>query len=152
MKLIVYASKQGTTEECARILAEHFSDAKLINLASEEANVRDYDTVLIGSAIYAGQIRPKVKKFVEDNAEILNEKRVGIFICGGNDENTKSVIENNFKPILSESVVYENFGYQYDFSKLNFFEKLIIKKVANITESKKEIYNERIEEFSKKVR
>ncbi len=78
--LIVYASKTGTTEKCARILGQNLKDTTIINLtATQNEDINKYDLIIIGSPIRMGMIHKKVKEFISKNMDqdkeikILNE-------------------------------------------------------------------------------
>jgi menaquinone-dependent protoporphyrinogen oxidase len=81
--LIAYATKHGATARCARLLAEKLPDgADLVDLGVGPGPVLEgYDTVLIGGPIYAGRIRPVVRRFCERSRSGLLGRRVGIFVC-----------------------------------------------------------------------
>lgn len=149
-KVIVYASKYGTTKECAIKLSELMSDVDLLDVEKNEVDLSLYETVILGSSIYAGQIRPKMKEFVEGNFEELFKRSIGIFVCGANEEEVDKAVENNYGELASKAKSIAHFGYKYDFDKMKFFEKLIIKKIAKVKTSEKNIYQEKIQQFSKK--
>lgn len=86
--LIVYASKYGCTEKCARLLADQLTGTvELHHLKKDRAkDWSSYDTIVIGGPIYAGQIRKEVTAFCEEHMELLKQKRLGLFICGMQEE------------------------------------------------------------------
>ena len=71
--LIAYATKTGTTRECAERLAGHFEfhDVTLADLEQETPDLSAFDAVVIGSNVRANKIHKKVKQFLEDNAARL---------------------------------------------------------------------------------
>ena len=147
-KVIVYASKYGTTQECATKLSELMEDVNLLDVEKNKVDLSLYETVILGSSIYAGQIRPKMREFIEENLTELSEKNLGIFVCGANEEEIDNAVENNFGELASKAKSIGHFGYKYDFDKMKFFEKLIIKKIAKVKASEKNIYQEKIKKFS----
>lgn len=76
--LIVYSSKYGCTEQCAKILSEELKgEADLINLKNvKDINISKYDTVIIGGSIYIGKIQKEVAGFCAKNLDILKEKKL----------------------------------------------------------------------------
>ena len=57
--LIAYCTNYGTTEKCAKKLANNLSnDTKLVNLkTTKDVDVNEYDAVIIGGSINAEQIQ-----------------------------------------------------------------------------------------------
>ncbi len=88
--LIVYASKTGTTEKCAKEINRQLKDSKIVNISYQNEQIKNYDLIIIGSPIRMGRIDKKIKKFLLNNIEILKLKTVAYFICCGFFENWKS--------------------------------------------------------------
>ena len=57
--LIIYASKTGTTEKCAKNLGTKMENAKVINIYNQTENIDNYDLIVIGSPIRMGIIYKK---------------------------------------------------------------------------------------------
>ncbi|GAA0181489.1 flavodoxin domain-containing protein [Clostridium sediminicola] len=136
--LIVFSTKYGTTEKCAKILKEKLNgDIDLCNLKkTDEVEIFNYDKVIIGGSIYVGQIQKEVKKFCSENLNKLKKKRVGLFICCMNEKSGQEQLNNSFpKELLISAVAKETFGGEFRFSKMNFFEKFIIKTISKKDEN-----------------
>ena len=59
--LIVFSSKYGMVERCAKIIAEKLGGAVLENLRNNsDIKLSDYDTIIIGGSIYSGKIRDEI--------------------------------------------------------------------------------------------
>jgi len=126
--LILYASKYGTTADCAK---------KLASLLKGETEVRDingqsrvdfssFDRIIIGSSVYMGMVNKKIKNFCESNKIELLNKELVIFICSGIPENFNAVIEANFSlEIRSHAIDLTYFGGELELSKMNFMDKTI---------------------------
>ena len=143
--LIVYSSKYGCTEKCADFLSKELKDKPdIINLSL-------YNKVIIGGSIYMGKIQKEVSDFCSKNLEVLKEKQIGLFICGmqeGDSINTE--INQNFpKELIEIATVIKHFGGEFDFSKMGFFEKLIVKIVAKASSNKSNILKDNITNFAK---
>ncbi len=84
--LIAFASKHGMTREYAQLMAEALGkDTKLIDLSKGESkgiDVSSYDTVVLGSSVYAGMVRPALKAFIKTRGSELKAKKLGLFLCG----------------------------------------------------------------------
>lgn len=150
--LIAYSSKHGCTEACARMLAEHL-DGKVDRLNLKEfydVDLGPYDTVVIGSPIYVGKITKEVDSFATNNLAELQQKTVGLFICGMQEEHTiKEELAVNYPEELQEkAVVKEWFGGAYDFNDMNFIERMIIKKVAKTDQDVSNIRKDAIIQFA----
>ena len=133
--LIAYGTKHGTAGECADILAKKLDgEVDVINLKEKTPeNLSGYDKIIVGGSIYAGQIIGEVKSFCTNNLTVLKEKPLGLFlVCMSDDENCiQTTITNSFSPELADHAAAKGgFGGAFHFSKMNFFEKGIIKMVT----------------------
>ena len=57
--LILYESKMGYTEKCARILNRKIQGSDIFDIESNDYNLNDYDKILIGAPIYIGELFSK---------------------------------------------------------------------------------------------
>lgn len=136
--LIVYSTKHGTTEKCAKILKEKINgDVDLYNLKkTEDIKISNYDKIIIGGSIYVGQIQKEVKKFCSENLNKLMEKKVGLFICCMNEKSGEEQLNNSFpQELLANAVAKEVFGGEFRFTKMNFFERFIVKMISKKEEN-----------------
>jgi menaquinone-dependent protoporphyrinogen oxidase len=128
--LIVYASKNGSTEKCAKLLAEKLPDSHLVNLSKSKADISNYDTVIIGSNIRYNNINNSVLEFIKENLDLLMKKKTGIFLCCGFPEKANQYLLHNFpKKLLNKSVSIKCFGGDLKVRPYKLFDKLIIKIV-----------------------
>jgi menaquinone-dependent protoporphyrinogen oxidase len=150
--LIVYASKYGCTEKCARLIAKELNNqADLIDLTKEkDFDISGYDNVIIGGPVYMGKIKKEVSVFCSDNLNELREKRIGLFICGmAEDKAAVAELNQNFPPELLEiAVAKEHLGGEFLLNKMNFMDKVIVKKVSKVTSDKSNIMEDKIHEFA----
>ena len=81
--LIVCATKHGGTEKCANEPKNRLiGQTELVNLKkSVEIDFNDYVAIIIGGSIHAGQIQKRVKRFCSNRFDLLNQKRIGLFVC-----------------------------------------------------------------------
>lgn len=153
--IIIYASKTGTTEKCAKKVANKIENATMIDLNNQGADITDKDLIIIGTPIRMGLINKKVKRFISLNKEILKVKKVAYFICCGFSENYKQYFEQNIpKELLDKAIVYETFGGEMDIEKQKGFDKFITKMVSkNIDENIKiKILDQNIDKFIKAIK
>jgi menaquinone-dependent protoporphyrinogen oxidase len=154
--LIVYATKYGTVQKVANILKEKIKDeVVMINIIKEKVpSLDDYDTVIIGGSIYVGKVQKDLKKFIKGNLPKLLQKRLGLFICAGEAEPvcSKELKEAFPTELYNHALVKEVLGHEFNFVKLNFLDKIILKKIKGITQSYSKLATEKIEEFAKAIR
>jgi menaquinone-dependent protoporphyrinogen oxidase len=134
--LIVYASKYGCTEKCARLISEKLNEkADLCNLEkAKAADISQYDNVIIGGSIYVGRIQKSINEFCVNNLGSLRSKKVGLFVCCMREgEEAAAQLKTAFPEELSNSAAAKDIlGGEIIFGRMNFFDKLIVKKVAKM--------------------
>lgn len=150
--LIIYASKTGTTEKCAKEVNRQLEDSKMVNILNQNEDINIYDLIVVGTPIRMGMIDKNIKKFLISNIETLKSKKVAYFICCGFNENWKSYYEQNIpKDLLDTAIIYDTFGGEMDIQKQKGFDKFITKMVSKDIDKNKEIkiLNENIDRFIK---
>lgn len=150
--IIIYQSRSGTTEKAARLLAEKLNDkVEIINLKKDKTPaIADYSNIIIGGSIRASMIQSGIKKFIEKNMALLSTKKVGLFLCCMEEGETaeKQFKESYPEELRSKALATGFFGGEFDFDRLNFLERGIIKKVSGVTESVSNIKLQAIEDFA----
>lgn len=153
--LIAYSSKYGCTKKCVDLLHKELNgNVDIINLqTSKNIDLSKYDKVIIGGSIYMGMIQKEVKEFCNNNLEILKGKQIGLFICGMQEgESINTEINENFpKELLEASIIKEHFGGEFTFSKMKFFEKIIVKMISKTSSDKSNILKDNIDKFALKM-
>ncbi len=152
---IVFATKHGCTENCSETLANELNTgAELINLeTAKEIDLNQYDLVILGGSIHAGMINKTIKKFIDKNLNQLLEKKLGLFLCCMEEGEKAQEQFNNAYPEKLRNIAKANgfFGGAFDFEKMNFIERAIIKKIANIEESFSKINIQSIKTFASEI-
>lgn len=145
--LILFTSHHGTTEKLANQLA---IDLEINNKyvknfkKNKQLDLSQFELIIIGSSIHAGSIPTDFQKFLLKNLNILLTKKIAIFMCGmEKGEKLNKEFENNFpKELRDISIANGLLGGEFLFEKMNFLEKLIIKKISGVNNSISEIdYN-----------
>lgn len=151
--VILYATKHGTTEKCAKLLEKKLSGKTvLINLKdSRKIDLSAYDNVIIGGAIYMGKVQKEVTGFCKENSKLLLNKKLGIFICGMSDDIEKEFTASYPKEILERAEAKECFGGEFIFENMSFFERFIIKKIAKTDSNISKLSEESINRFVEKM-
>lgn len=107
--LIVYGTKTGTSEKCAKYIADRLNEpVTLVNARDGiKIDLSPYDTVIIGGSVRMGHITAAVSKFLEEEEDTLLQKRIALFMCCGftDEENIQRQLDINFTPALKEKAV-----------------------------------------------
>jgi len=140
--LILYATKHGATKEIAGRIANKLDNAAICDLKQGNTpTITDFDCIIIGSSLYAGSIRKEAKAFVAQNADVLSEKTIGLFLSGLAEEDN-NYFATNFPKNLLDKVKAKGFlGGIFDPKKANMFERFVIKTVM-----KQSVYVEKIDD------
>jgi menaquinone-dependent protoporphyrinogen oxidase len=145
--LIVYASKYGCVERCAGIIKKELNNqADIVNLRDRKKfDLSGYEKVIIGGSIYIGKIRKEVTEFCANNINELKKKRLGLFICGMQENAFEAELNQNFpQELLNIAAAKEYLGGEFLLDKMGFMDRLIVKKVSKITTNISKISEERI--------
>ena len=138
--LVTYGTKYGATAEIAENIAQVLGKT---GVAADVMDVKDvsgiseYQAVILGSAVYMGQWRKEMVKFVESNSTELASKMVWVFASGTtNDVDPVSDMGDRLyppklKPAFEKIMPVEitAFHGSIQVEKLSGFEKWVIKKV-----------------------
>lgn len=49
--LILYATKSGATEQCAKVLSEELPQSKICNIELEKPNIEAFDSIILGAGV-----------------------------------------------------------------------------------------------------
>ncbi|MCH6266785.1 flavodoxin domain-containing protein [Neobacillus citreus] len=151
--LIVYCSSHGTTEKAVSVLCENIEGEVLaVDLKRDKIlfDLEDYDGVIIGGSIHAGEIQRKIKQFVKQHHDELLEKEVGLFLCCIRNGDIAVEQFNRAFPqdLRKNSVAMGLFGGEFLVSKMNFFERQVVKKVDSVIKDESHLNLNAIMEFA----
>lgn len=153
--LIIYMSTHGCTKQVVHELAEQLNGEVTIKNLKEDKNpdFEEYDRVIIGGSIHAGQIQRKIREYCETHLEKLGRKQLGLFICCMYEgDQAFQQLENAFPEKLHQYAKSEAIlGGEFNFEKMRFFEKLIVRKIAKVEKTVSKIDHEAIQSFAKKM-
>ena len=149
---IIYVSKHGTTESTAKHIQKELGidSTQIFNLKNNNnIDLSSFDQVIIGGSIHAGMIQNRIKDFCNKNTVTLLQKRLGLFIsCFYEGETAQTQLEKAYPEVLKKHAVScKVMGGEMLIEEMNFFERLIVKKVAGITQSDSKIKQDNIEAF-----
>jgi len=154
--LIIYAGKYGYTQECLEKLKADIGEG-VIAVDANKGHIPsfdEYDSVIIGSSIYIGQVHKKIKAFINGNLSELLTKKVGLFLVCGFTEKFDEVLVQNFpKELRNHAVSVECFGGEINVGKMNFLHKNIVKVLEKEMDiSKIKLMPENIEKLANVMR
>ncbi len=152
--LIIYMSHHGCSRDCAYKLKELLPKeaTDVVNLKSDAPpKLVMYDTVIIGGSIHAGKLQGNLLKYINSNLDELLQKRVGLYLCHMAEDDEAAVeFESAYPEILRRHAIAQGlFGGRFDFEKMNFIERAIVKKVAEVTHTVDNVNYQAIEDFAK---
>lgn len=133
--LIAYASKTGTTAECAVLLQKelHGAEVTLADLSESTPDPADFDAVIVGSYVRFGKTDKRVSAFLRQNEAILSEKYLGLFLCCGEIQNMEDYVKKLIPAgILAHAFDVDCFGGQLDPRKCRGVERLIVKFLRSL--------------------
>lgn len=141
--LIAYASRAGSTAEVAEtvgeVLREHGIDVDVRSVKGV-GDIAGYDSLILGSAIWAGKPLPEMRRFVADQRDAMAGMPVAYFIlCDLLREYTpanRQVAVGYVTPLrkLHEPVSVGMFAGRRDFSKVHPLVTWVLKRVFRLVE------------------
>lgn len=154
--IIIYSTRYGSTEQAAKLLTKELGgDCLLVNIMTENVPSLDtFDTVILGGSVYIGKVQKKLTAFIEQNLKQLLSKKVGLYLCAGTpkpEERDKELREAFPPELITHAVAEDVLGYAFVFERMNFFDRLIMKKIKGDAVSISEYFDDRISLFAKKL-
>ena len=128
--LIAYATKSGTTGDCARELGTYFSahTVTYADLSKEQPAPSAFDVVIVGSYIRGGKIAKAVSAYIKNNLEDITARRFGLYLCCGSSDNALGYFKTNFDMELWEKAAAAmTFGGEARVDRQKGMDKLIMK-------------------------
>jgi menaquinone-dependent protoporphyrinogen oxidase len=136
---IVYATATGSTEKCAKALAEKFGEpCTLVNIKKDRMPaLESFDKIVVGSPIRAGRINGKIKKFCLRNEALLQKKKTALFICCADKDNPMAYFKANFsETLLARCFAALPLGGEMSLEKAGWFDRLFIKMALRLSKKK----------------
>jgi len=126
--IVIYKSKYGFTSKYAKLI----SDILKCELISADKvtldDCKSYDTIIYGGGIYAFRINGL--EFIKNNFDELKNKNIVVLATGfmkGKKEYSELVFRRNFPKNISDNIKFFHLRGGFDFSKLSFKDKMIIR-------------------------
>jgi menaquinone-dependent protoporphyrinogen oxidase len=153
--LIAYSSSHGSTEKIVSELKKLLGgEVQIINLKkNQKVSFEEYNRVIIGGSIHGGKIQKKIKEFCSKNIEKLKIKEIGLFIsCLEEGQVAQKLLMDAFPAELVEVAKSTAvFGVEFNFEKMNFIKKFIVKKIAKVKRTNSKVDHQAIHMFSKRM-
>jgi len=153
--LIIYATKHGCTEKCANKLKNNLpGDIDMVNLQDKrDFGLADYDKIIVGGSIHMGKVQKAVKDFCEHNADVLNQKKLGLYLCCMEEGEAANKQFNEAFPddLIAHASATGIFGGEYNLEKMNFIERFMIKRIAKTDKSVSKISEDQIIKFAESI-
>ena len=148
--LILYATKYGAAREIAQRIANNMREAKIYDLKNDNIPpLEQFECIIIGSSVYAGNIRKEAKTFITKNLSILQDKKIGLFLSGMAPESgEEKVFESMPAEIVSVAKEKSLLGGIFDPKKANGLERFIMKIVTKQSGYVNTISDEKIAQFA----
>ena len=122
-------------------MAAILEDSKVISIQeSENINLDDFETIIIGASIRYGKHKPEVYKFIKNNFEILNNKKNAFFSVNvvarkpeKNTPDTNPYMQKFLKLADWEPNDLSVFAGKIDYPKYGFIDKHMIRFIMWMT-------------------
>lgn len=138
--LITYSSRYGTSEKVARLLADRLPGDVHVQDVVERPDV-DWavvDHVIVGSSIRMGKIQDEMTAWLHINESELLKRPLGLYLCAGTPTaaERKRELEAAYRDALRAHAYFvEVVGSGYDFERMGFLDKAIVRMMAKQTVS-----------------
>jgi len=127
---VLYTSKHGTTYSIAKHISMALS-ADVFSLNELEVDsLSHYETIILGTPIYAGKSYGNMDLFCRDNLDTLLAKRIALFASGltaSKRKQQRQLQTAYLKPLYNHSSIAVFVGGAINISKLTLVEKLLTK-------------------------
>ncbi|MBR2020343.1 MAG: hypothetical protein IKA05_08100 [Clostridia bacterium] len=132
--LIAYASKYGTAQACAERLESALKgkDVTTVALDRESVDPAAFDTVIFGSSVYFGRMRPSARQFLKTYEQTLLQKRTALFLCCGLEGEYEYYREKFFsKELLAHAFAVMHFGGTLKLEGRSFWDRQILRSIRS---------------------
>lgn len=166
---IIYATVDGQTLKICNyiidILRQKEKEVELYSINDFDANINDYDILIIGASIRYGVHDEKISAFILNNKEALNKIKTAFFsvnlVARKPDKNlpdTNPYLVKFIKKINWKPDVLDVFAGKLDYKSYPFWDRIMIKLIMKMTKGPTKTdepieYTDwkRVEEFTSKI-
>ncbi|STO09442.1 flavodoxin domain-containing protein [Exiguobacterium aurantiacum] len=150
--LIAYTSRYGTSEKVAHLLAERLSGNVHVQNLVDEPGVDwgTIDHVIVGGSIRMGKVQDELTDWLKQNEGPLLERPLGLYLCAGTPtaaERQRELEGAYGEPLWAHAYFVEVVGSGYDFERMGFLDKAIVRMMAKQTVSSLNLDEARLDEL-----
>lgn len=150
--LIAFSSRYGTSEKVAALLSERLTgDVRVQNIVEEpDIDWETIDHVIVGSSIRMGTIQEEMKDWLKQHESRLLERPLGLYLCAGTpteSERVRELEEAYNERLRTHAYFVEVVGSGYDFERMGFLDKAIVRMMAKQKESSLQLDNEKLDQL-----
>ena len=154
--LIAFATRYGTTEKCAGILADELKEkgheVDLVDLKkNKKVDPKDYEIVATGGSFIAFRMNSLVKKFVKRNLKTLLDMKTGVFMCGADEDWEKEIQKGYPEELLKSAVTKGYFGFEMNWDKMSPMIRGMMQKAWKSTDPVSKINTDNIKNFAEEL-
>jgi len=150
--IILYATRHGCTQQAAEILKQQLQgEVSLVNVNKEKIpDLAPFNLVVLAGSIHIGRVQKKIRDIGRKLESIFLEKTLGLYLCCmEKGDNAQKQFNDAFPELLRQHAAAKGlFGGGFNFDKMNFIERFMIKKAAKVTESINTLNEDAIKEFA----
>jgi len=153
--IILYASNYGTVVSCVARLKDLLQgEITTVDLRHQKVpSLNTFDTIIIGGSIRAGKIQRVIKHLCAKHAPELLTKRLGLFLCCMEEgAKAQQQFETAYPAELRKHAAVQSFfGGAFYFERMNWLERIVIRKISGISTNVSRINDSAIVEFAQKM-
>lgn len=127
--IVLYSSKYGTTQSVAKKIAEELNCEYISLDQKNHVDLSQYDQIILGTSVYMGRMRKPIFNILNNEQDLLNQKRTTLYFCCNQETDYKALVPNTLKNL---DIVHVGFELRTD--QMRFLDKFITKKVAKQSE------------------
>lgn len=136
--LVTFASSHGATAEIAQTIGTVLRENQLlvdVTRIEGAKEINQYDAIVLGSAVYAGEWLPLAKEFLHEHVATLEKQHVWVFSSGPTGEGNPIELLDGVSFSLNVEAIIETiqprdivvFGGKIDLRRLRKNERHIVK-------------------------
>lgn len=134
--IVIYSTRKGFSKKIAELVGSKLKGKTDIVDIKEGCDLSSYDTVVLGGAVIAGEIRNGMYEFTEKHLAELMQKKVALFLCCSQEkpEEVWDYVAKSFHgDLIKHSIACESLGRACYMEKENRFMRIFLKilKVPN---------------------
>lgn len=90
--LIIYGTKSGASEECAKLLSTMIAESTLANVEVMQPELGTFDRVIVGAGVRNDKMYKPIRDYFKKNQAELLTKELACFLCNSKPKTTADVI------------------------------------------------------------